>query len=284
MGKLAAPLLASLLTLAAASPAAAQNLHEPKRIPGVGELFVLRAGGGELERVRAGVFELVLRRSASAVTVFSDRPQRLAREQRLRSFVNSWNGLGFRADPPNAALSIARAPRSRDVLVLELSRPRLGAGARTLRFRARPLAGKPDRRLSRFARRADRVRALRFGAASLFVDPSDQAINASFQLNGITANGQANFSFSNALLDMNVPMNVHTSAPADVLVAVDILFAAPSSAASLDATMAVGMNVKAGATRLTGSADLSPGMTASVTIGQGTAVPISAGNFSVPLQ
>ena len=128
------------------------------------------------------------------------------------------------------------------------------------------------------------MRPLRFGAASLFVDPSDQTINASFQLNGIPANGQANFSFSNALLDMNVPMNVRTSAPADVLMAVDILFASPSSAASLDATMAVGMSVKAGATHLAGSADLSPGMTASVTIGQGTAVPISAGSFSVPLQ
>jgi hypothetical protein len=230
------------------------------------------------------VFELVLHRSASAVTVFSDRPQRLVREQRLRSFVNGWERLGFAADPPNAALSIAGAPRTRDVLVLELSRPRLGAGGRTLRFRARPLAGKPDRRLSRFAGRADRVRALDFRAASLFVDPSDQAINASFQLNGITANGQANFSFSNALLDMNVPMNVQTTAPADVLMAVDILFAAPASSSTLDATMAVGMSVKAGATRLMGSADLSPGMTASVTIGQGTAVPISAGNFSVPLQ
>ena len=133
MRKLAAVLLASLITLAVASPAGAQNLHEPKRIPGVGELFVLRAGGGEIERLRAGVFGLVLRRSASAVTVFSDRPQRVAREQRLRRFVNSWERLGFAADPPNAALSIAGAPTARDVLVLELSRPRLGAGGRIIR-------------------------------------------------------------------------------------------------------------------------------------------------------
>ena len=114
MKQLAAALVASLLTLAAAGPTGAQNLPEPKRIPGVGELFVLRAGGGELERVRAGVFELVLRRPASAVTAFSDRPRRVVREQRLRSFVNGWNGLGFAADPPNAALSIAGAPSARD--------------------------------------------------------------------------------------------------------------------------------------------------------------------------
>ena len=124
MRKLAAALLASLIiTLAAAGPAGAQNLHNPKRIPGVGELFVLRASGGELERVRAGVFELVLRRPTSLVTAFSDRPARLTREQRLRSFVSSWSSLGFRADPPNAALSIAGAPNARDVLVLEISRP-----------------------------------------------------------------------------------------------------------------------------------------------------------------
>jgi hypothetical protein len=111
MRKLAAALLASLITLAAASPAGAQGLPEPKRIPGVGELFVLRAGGGEIERVQAGVFELVLRRPTSAVTVFSDRPQRVVREQRLRSFVKGWNGLGFGADPPNAALDRSRAER-----------------------------------------------------------------------------------------------------------------------------------------------------------------------------
>jgi hypothetical protein len=283
MRKLAGALLASLLTLAAASPASGQNLHEPKRIPGVGELFVLRAAGGELERVRAGVFELVLRRPASAVTVFSDRPRRVAREQRLRRLVDGWEELGFAADPPNAALSIAGAPSARDVLVFELSRPRLGAGGRTLRFRARPLSGKPERRLSRFAGRADRVRALRFGAASLFVDPSDQAITPSFQFTGIPAGGQVNLSFTNALVDANVPMSIQASAPAGVLIAVDIIFATPNSASPLNATIGVGMSVKAGATRLAGTADIPPGATVSVTIG-GAAVPISDGDFSVPLQ
>ena len=78
MRKLVAALIASLFMRASASPAGAGNLPRAKRIPGVGDLFVLRAGGGKIDRVRAGVFELVLRRPASAVTVFTDRPRRVA--------------------------------------------------------------------------------------------------------------------------------------------------------------------------------------------------------------
>lgn len=288
MRKLAAVLLASLITLAVASPAGAQNLHEPKRIPGVGELFVLRAGGGELERLRAGAFELILRRPGSAVTAFSDRPARVTREQRLRSFVSSWSRLGFRADPPNAALSIAGAPRARDVLVLELSRPRLGARSRTLRFRARPLAGEPEGRLRRFAGRADRVGARSFGAASLFVDPSEQELPAQFQFNGITQGNVAVVDFSNALVDLSsdapVAINTHTSAPADVLVALNTMLVGPSGAAPLDANVGLSLSLPAAAKHLTGDLMLPQGATASVTIGMGTAVPISAGSFSVPLQ
>jgi hypothetical protein len=283
MRKLAAPLLASLLTLAAASPATAQNLHEPKRIPGVGELFVLRAGGGELERVRAGVFELVLHRSASAVTVFSDRPQRLVREQRLRSFLKGWNGLGFGADPPNAALSIAAAPSARDVLVFELSRPRIGAGGRTLRFRARPLAGRPGGGLRRFARRADRASAGRFGAVSLFVDPSGQQVAASFQIHGITSDRPAVVNFSNAFTAANPGFHINVTAPADYVMAQDIFLVTAQSTAPVDATVSLSLSVDADATSLTGSADLPTEATASVTIGTGTPVAIS-GHFSVPLQ
>jgi hypothetical protein len=283
MRQLAAALLASLLTLAVACPAGAQNLPEPKRIPGVGELFVLRAGGGELERLRGGVFELVLRRPASVVTAFSDRPRRVVREQRLRSFVNGWNGLGFGADPPNAALSVAGAPTARDVLVFEISRPRLGARGRTLRFRARPLAGGPDGSLRHFAGRADRVSVRRFGAVSLFVDPSGQQVAASFQINGITTGGQAVVNFSNALIDSSAGLDINMTGPAGYLMAQDIFLVAAQSGAPVDATVSLGLSVTADASNLTGSASLPAGATASVTIGMGSPVPIS-GDFSVPLQ
>jgi hypothetical protein len=279
MRKLAAALFASLLMLAAASPAGAQP------IPGVSELFVLRAGGGELERVRAGVLELVLRRPASAVTVFADRPQRLVREQRLRSFVNGWKGLGFGADPPNAALSISGAPSDRDVLVLELSRPRFSAGGRTLRLRARPLAGRPDGSLRRFARKADRASVRRFGPASLFVDPSGQQVSASFQINGIPGSLQAIVSLGNALIASTAGVDVNTTAAAGYLMAQDIFYLEARSALTMDATVSLPLSLAAAATRLTGSVSLPPGATASVTIGEGgTAVPLSGGDFSVPLQ
>jgi hypothetical protein len=283
MRKLIAVLLASILTLAAAGPAAAQDLGEPKRIPGVGELFVLRAGAGELERVRAGVFELVLRRSAAAVTVFTDRPQRLVGEQGLRRFAKGWRRLGFRADPPNAALSIAGAPSARDVHVFELSRPRLGPGGRTLRLRARPLAGKPDGGLRRFAGRTDRVRVRSFGPVSLFVDSSGQQIAASFQIEAIASDRPAVINFSNALIAPAPQLHIDVTGPADYVMAQDIFAVGAQSTAAVDATVSLALNVAADATRLTGSADFPAGATGSVTIGNGSPVPISAGAFSVPL-
>jgi len=284
MRTLAAALLALLLTLAAASPAGAQALPEAKPVPGVGDLFVLRAGGGEIERVRAGVFELVLRRPASAVTVFSDRPQRVVREQRLRSFVKGWNGLGFGSDPPNAALSVAGAPAARDVLVLELSRPRLGAGGRTLRFRARPLGGRPNGSLRRFAGKADRATERRFGSASLFVDPSGQQIPASFQISGIPGSLQAIVNLDNALIDSTQGILVNATAATGFLMAQDIFLVQAQSIAPVDARVSLPLSVAADATQLTGNVSLPQGATASVTIGQGTAVALSGGDFSVPLQ
>ena len=260
MRTLAVALLASSLTLAAASPAGAQDLPDAKPVPGVGNLFVLRAGVGAIERVRAGVFELVLRRPASAVTVFSDRPQRVVREQRLRSFVKGWNGLGFGSDPPNAALSVAGAPAARDVP--ELSRPRIGRGGRTLRFRARPLGDRPDGSLRRFAGRADR---------------------ASVQITGIAAGGQAIVNLDNALIDSTAGIDVNVTGHAGYLMAQDIFLVAANSTEPVDATVSLPLSVAADATELTGNASLPAGATASVTIGMGNPVAVSD-DFSVPLQ
>jgi hypothetical protein len=229
------------------------------------------------------VFELVLRRPASAVTVFSDRPQRVVREQRLRSFVKGWNGLGFGANPPNAALSVAAAPAARDVIVLELSRPRIGAGGRTLHFRARPLGGRPDGSLRRFAGKADRATVRRFGSASLFVDPSGQQIPASFQITGITGGGQALVTLSNALIDSTAGIDVNVTGHAGYLMAQDIFLVAANSTETVDATVSVPLSVAADATDLVGEISMPAGATAAVTIGMGNPVLVS-GDFSVPLQ
>ena len=129
-------------------------------------LFALSAPGARLTRVRGG-YRLRLERPHPGVVKFSDRPDRLAGSEALAAFVRNWRRNGFVTDPPNAAVVALGAPAGRDVLVLELRRPRLsGAG---LSFLARPVATTPAG-LAPFASRADRPRALRLGPTSLFVD------------------------------------------------------------------------------------------------------------------
>ncbi|MGI9540308.1 MAG: hypothetical protein ACR2N6_09175, partial [Miltoncostaeaceae bacterium] len=129
-------------------------------------LFALSAPGARITRVRGG-YRLGLDRPHPGVVRFSDRPDRLAGSESLATFVRNWKRNGFVADPPNAALVALGAPSGRDVMVLELRRPRL---TRTgLSFSAKPV-GTPPASLASFAKRADRPRALRLGPTSLFVD------------------------------------------------------------------------------------------------------------------
>jgi hypothetical protein len=196
-GSVALALMLALLVPAA--DARAQVGGRP--VPAAGELFVLTAAGGELERVRGRnrLFRLVLRRPAHDVTLFTDRPARRTGQQPLARFVRGWARLGFAEVPPNAAVVLADAPGSRDVLVVELSRPRLGAGSRTLAFRAEVLRGNPRGRLRGFARRADRRVAARFGRVSLFIDPGGQEVGLLFTLSNIPPQGGfVSISFSNA--------------------------------------------------------------------------------------
>ena len=101
-----------------------------------------------------------------------------------RSPASSGAGRGWALPrfTPNAAVVLADAPSSRDVLVVELSRPRLGAGGRTLAFRAEVLRGNPRGRLRGFARSADRRIAARFGRVSLFIDPGGQEVSLRFSV------------------------------------------------------------------------------------------------------
>ena len=127
-----------LVLVVPASGARAEVSARSVQAPAAGDLFVLTAAGGKLERVRGRnrVLRLVLRRPARDVTGFLDRPARTTGQQPLARFVGRWASLGFAEVPPNAAVVLADAPSDRDVLVVELSRPRLGARGRTLAFRA----------------------------------------------------------------------------------------------------------------------------------------------------
>jgi hypothetical protein len=133
-------------------------------------LFVQTARRGTLRRVagRRGVFRLMLAGAHRHVSVIGGRPQRRAGAEPLSAFVRRWRARGFASDPPNAALVVAGARASRDVVIVELSRPR--RGPRSVSYIARVVRGASTPALARFAARADARVAARFGQASLFID------------------------------------------------------------------------------------------------------------------
>jgi hypothetical protein len=133
-------------------------------------LFVQQTQSGALEQTGRGVFRLRLDDVSASVSTFTDRPRRRAGQQSLHRFVGAWGSYGFAADPPNAALVLSGAPRSRDVALLTLSRPRYDRAARTLTYVAKPLRGTGPRSLAALSRRRDPVRPLEFADASLFID------------------------------------------------------------------------------------------------------------------
>lgn len=132
-------------------------------------LFVQQTDGGTLEKTGASTYRLTLRGVAPSVAAFADRPGRTATSERASTFVSRWRGR-FGTDAPNAALVIDGVPRGRDVAMLTLSAPRYRPRAHTLTYTARALRGDAGPALKAFHTRRDPVRALRFGAASLFID------------------------------------------------------------------------------------------------------------------
>jgi hypothetical protein len=93
---------------------------------------------------------------------FTDRPQRTASVERTGRFIGKWGRRGFRADPPNAALSIDRP--GGEVMAFELKRPRFDRG--WLRYSVKPLKDSSQRGSSP----PGRVKLGRFRTASLFID------------------------------------------------------------------------------------------------------------------
>ena len=126
-------------------------------------LFVQTASKGRLHRNKAGKLTLSLKASRWTQT-FTDRPQRTAGVERTSRFVRRWRKRGFRADPPNAALSIDRA--GGEVVSFELMRPRAARG--WLHYSVRPLKGGSEG--------SGHVRLGRFGTASLFIDNASKGL------------------------------------------------------------------------------------------------------------
>lgn len=262
--------------------------------PAAGDLFVLTAAGGELERVRGRrrLFTLVLRRPAHDVTGFTDRPARRTGQQPLAHFVRRWARLGFAEVHPNAAVVLADAPNNRDVLVVKLSRPRLGAGGRTLAFRAEVLKGNPTGRLRRIARSADPRVAARFGRVSLFIDPGGQEVGLLFTLSNIPLGGSLSIAFVDgngrptAQIDLAGDLFVVTDGPTRLIAGpTAFLLTAPANS-PLNGTVQIGITVDdAGAQCAVGTASISPGASATVrNTGTRETFPVTNGEFCIPIR
>ena len=263
------------LGLLMSAPAPAPALGEAGARTGTpSELFVLTAADVRLSHASGwgNAFALVLDRPAGSVSGFSDRPQRLLSRRSLGEFVRSWDSLGFRSDPPNAALVLDDAPSSAHVFVFELSRPALGPGGRTLTFHARALGRRPTGILARLARGADHARDGAFGRGSLFIDGSGQGAQLIFSFTAPTSVLQGGgVTFSNATIidvDLNVPSQgsgAFTEAAVD-----SISFSLGSNGSGpFSATITVDVEVDSGATSVNGDAVVPEGGsgTASVTGG-----------------
>jgi hypothetical protein len=106
----------------------------------VSVLFVQSAPQGTLERIQGKPhrFALTLKRIPPDLVWFSDRPHRRFGHVPVAAFVDHWKTAGagdsFRADPPNASLSLSARQRA---FVIELSDPVYSRKAGTLRYHVR---------------------------------------------------------------------------------------------------------------------------------------------------
>jgi hypothetical protein len=282
-----------LALLVASADARAQVGGRAAQTPAAGDLFVLTAAGGKLERVRGRnrVFRLVLRRPARDVTAFTDRPARGTGQQPLAGFVRSWARLGFSEVPPNAALVLADAPSNRDVLVVELSRPRLGAGGRTLTFPAKLLRGNPKGGLRRFARSADRRIAARFGRVSLFIDAGGQEVGLAFAFSNIPPPlGVVSIAFVDgngrptAQVDLSGDLFLNADGPNKLIAAFTGFVVTATGSSPLNGSAQVAINVAAGADCVQGQAVITAGASANVrVIETRRTFPVTNGQFCIPL-
>ena len=106
-------------------------------------LFVAQGTSGTLEAIEGcpDTFLLTIDDPGPGVTVFSDRPSRLAFNIPVSEFVDNWAVYGFVEDPPNAAAVLAVAEPDTDVMIVELENPVWTEETAMLTFDATAIGG-----------------------------------------------------------------------------------------------------------------------------------------------
>lgn len=278
---LAATALACLGAATLAVPAASAKAVSPT----ADALFVATAGGGTLVPLagQKGAYRLTLRAPASFVTAFADHPARSANRESLRRFVAQWAARGFRADPPNAALVLDRAPAAHDTFIFALSQPRITRSG-ALRFRAQRIGSRPGGRLAAIAAGADRGAPARFGRSALFVDDGSTALGITITASGVPAGQVAGVDFDESLI-LDETATTHTQVEGTS--AFEAFFGSSQVSmfglegkALASGTAMLALDHASGP--VPGFADVPAGATVTLRIGAGPAVPLSDGQFSVP--
>jgi|LakMenEpi03Aug12_release.lakeMendotaPanAssembly.Ray.scaffolds.fasta_scaffold588669_1 hypothetical protein len=165
--RLRVAILITLVVALAAAPSAlaAQPVAKPSY------LFALTSTGGTLKHDASGWW-VTLTGVSPMVTRFTDRPGRQAATMTPTQLANRWQAYGFTKDAPNAALVLDARPANSDVYVIELRNPRVDGNA--MLFRAKPIRT-TTRALRHYVKRADPLREMAFGRASLFIDDGGYA-------------------------------------------------------------------------------------------------------------
>jgi microcystin-dependent protein len=167
--------LVALALLAGAFAGSAQGDGSVAGLPAQSSLlFALNGKEGTFEHPqkssRSDRYSLTLRGLSASTIWFADRPRRDAGRLATDGFFAGWGQLGFRSDPPNAALVVKAGGRTHTMAV-ELKLRRYDADGHVARFDARALGslggglrhlnGALEQRLPRS-----------FRSASLFIDNS----------------------------------------------------------------------------------------------------------------
>lgn len=168
-------ILSGLLLGATSATGAAKGDGSVAGLPRQGSLlFVLDGKDGTFvhpkKSSRSDRYSLTLRDLSGSTIWFADRPRRDAGRLATKGFFGGWGRLGFRADPPNAALVVKAGGRSHTMAV-ELKLRRYEADRRLARFDVRAL-GSLGGGLRHLNRALERRLPRTFSSPSLFIDNS----------------------------------------------------------------------------------------------------------------